>query len=686
MNSMTSPTLTEILHALQSLILLEVTMTRRTIRIASLMLCLLAWAGHVRAQEKVLTPELILTIRDLNDAQISPDGSRIVFQISRTRTAEEKPGASIPELWLVPAGGGEPVRFTTSEEGERAARWSPDGRTIAFLSRRPGSEHTQVYLISADGGEARHLTNAENSVAAFKWSPDGKWIAYTARDAKTKDEQQAERKGEDWTVTDRNYKHIRLYAIEVDSKKSHVVTTTDITVHDFDWSPDGRQLVVAAADTPTVDDSFMKLKLLTVQRSGGTPKLVSKTAGKLSQPRWSPDGKWIAWLGATAFNDSFAGSIFVAPASGGESENLTPNYDATAILLSWVPNQSNTLAFTAIERQDTRGYTLALPAKNRTLIPTGGLTLLGGLSFSRDGNRRAFAASTPSHPAEVFLVDASGSAPKRLTKLNPQLDRITLGQQEVVRWKSVDGLDIEGVIVKPIGYRAGRRYPVVMQAHGGPEGADLNGWLGSPGRWGQMLAARGFVTFYPNYRGSIGRGPKYAMADHRDLMGKEFQDMLAGIDHLVKLGIADANRIGVGGGSYGGYTSAWAATYASERFKAAIMWMGISNWHSMTGTSDIFLENSIVHWDAIMYDNYALYWERSPLAHIKRANTPTLIIHGAADPRVPIGQSQEMYTALKWKGVPVEFVTYPREGHGVVERAHQDDFMRRVIGWFEKYL
>lgn len=275
-----------------------------------------------------------------------------------------------------------------------------------------------------------------------------------------------------------------------------------------------------------------------------------------------------------------------------------------------------------------------------------------------------------------------------LTRLNPQLTDIQLGEQEEVKWKSTDGWEIEGVLVKPVGYRKGQRYPLVMQPHGGPESADLNGWYGTYSRWGQMLAGKGFAVFYPNYRGSIGRGPEFAMADHRDLMGKEFEDMVAGIEHLIKEGIADPERIGVGGGSYGGYTTAWAATYGSERFKAAVMWMGISNWISMTGTSDIFYENSTVHWNLMMYEenNYDIYWQRSPLAHIKKANTPTLIIHGAADPRVPPSQSQEMYTALKWKGVPVEYVSYPREGHGVSERAHQYDFMNRVAAWFEQYL
>jgi dipeptidyl aminopeptidase/acylaminoacyl peptidase len=668
------------------MIQVEVAMKRATTRVAVLILCLLVqvWTVTAAAQDNVLTPERILSIRQATDAQISPDGSRVMVQVTRSRTAEEKLGGAIQELWLVPAAGGELVRFTTNDEGDRSARWSPDGRTVAFLSRRTGNEFTQIYLMPVDGGEAQRLTTAENSVGSFKWSPDGKSIAFTVTDPKTKDEKDAEAKGRDWTVADANYKHTRLHAIEVASKNSHLVTTTALTVHDFDWSPSGDRLVVLTADTPTVDDSFMKLKIQTVPVGGGAPVLVSQTIGKLSQPRWSPDGNWIAWLGATELSDPYAGSVFLAPALGAAPENLSPNYEGTATWLAWKPGAPSTLAVVTVERQNTPAYTITLPAKTRTPLATGGVSLLGGLSFSRDGERIAFAASAPSHPFEAFAGAAAATG--RLTTLNPFLADVRLGDQEIVRWKSADGLEVEGIIVKPVGYQPGQRYPVVMQPHGGPEAADLNSWYGTYSRWGQMLAGRGFVTFYPNYRGSIGRGVRYSMADHRDLMGREFEDMLAGLDHLVTLGIADPNRIGVGGGSYGGYTSAWAATYGSERFKAAVMWMGISNWYSMTGTSDIFFENSTVHWNATMYDNYALYWNRSPLAHIDKARTPTLIVHGAVDPRVPIGQSQEMYTALKWKGVPVEFVTYPREGHGVTERAHQEDFMNRVLGWFEKHL
>jgi dipeptidyl aminopeptidase/acylaminoacyl peptidase len=659
---------------------------RRSVLLAPVLALILA--ASVAAQESVLTPDLILTIRQVTDAQIAPDGSRVALQVSRPRTADERPGGAIPEIWIVPATGGDPVRFTTNDEGDRAPQWSPDGRSLAFLSRRPGSEFTQVYVIPAAGGEARRLTSAANNVGSFKWSRDGSRVAYTVTDPKTKEEIDNERQGKDWTVVDRNYRHIRLHAIDVVSKKSHVVTQTDLTVHDYDWSPDGTQLVIASAPTPTVDDSFMRLSVQTVPAAGGKPALVTKTEGKLGHPRWSPDGKWIAWLGAIQLNDPFAGSVFVAPSGGGKAENLTPGWEGTGTWLGWLPGQGSTIAFVATERQDTKVYTLRVADRTRQLVDTGAVSILGGPSFTTDGRRLAYAASTPVHPNEAFTTAVGTPGANRLTTLNPQLKGIQFGAQEIVTWKARDGWHIEGILVKPVGYREGQRYPVIMQPHGGPESADLNSWYGTYSRWGQMLAGRGYAVFYPNYRGSIGRGPKFAMADHRDLMGGEFEDMLDGLDHLVKIGIADPNRIGVGGGSYGGYTSAWAATYGSERFKAAVMWMGISNWISMTGTADIFFENSAVHWDMMMYENnnYEMYWERSPLKHIQKANTPTLIIHGAVDPRVPIGQSEEMYTALKWKGVPVEFVRYPRAGHGVTERAHQEDFMHRVIGWFDKYV
>jgi len=653
----------------------------------SIALLVVAAAGQAR-QRAVLTPEIILGLAQAVDAQVSPDGSQVVYQVTRQRAAEDPPGGSRQELWLVPFAGGEARRLTAGDD--RSPRWSPDGTEVAFLGRRGDGAVTQVHLISLSGGDPRALTSAPAGVGSFRWSPDGRSVAYTHTDPQTDAEKRDVAAGRDWTVVDQNYKHTRLYRVDVETGRSELVTRADMTVIDYDWSPDGSQLIIGAARTPTVDDSFMGVRLHVVPSAGGVPEPFVSTEGKLTNPRWSPNGQWIAWLGATSVDDPYAGSVFVAPARGAapggpDRRNLMQEFEGTATWLGWDPGKPDTMTFTTAERQDARLYRQAAGATSPTPVAAPGLIVTGSPSLSNDGSRVAFVANSPAHPNEVFVVDGS-SAPRRLTTLNPQLREVALGAQEVVSWKAKDGWTIEGVLVKPVGFQAGRRYPLIVQPHGGPEGADPNGWSGTYSRWGQMLAGAGYLTLYPNYRGSIGRGVAFSKADHRDLMGAEFQDMLDGIDHLVAQGLADPDRVGIGGGSYGGYTSAWATTYASDRFKAAIPWMGISNWISMTGTSDIFLENSTVHWAIVMYDNYEKYWERSPLRYIDRAKTPTLIIHGAADPRVPPSQSLELYTALKWKGVPVEYVTYPREGHGVGERAHQEDFMKRVLAFFDRHV
>ncbi|MEK6572497.1 MAG: S9 family peptidase, partial [Bacteroidota bacterium] len=603
---------------------------------------------------------------------------------SRQRRDDEKPGAPWSELWMVSASGGSPYRFTYNDKSDRSPRWSPDGKWVAFISTRGEPERAQVYLIPSDGGEARQLTQAENSVGAFKWSPDGRTIAYTVQDPKTKEEQKAEKEGRDWTVADANYKHTRLYAINLSTQESWLVTKSDVSVWAFDWSPDGKKLVLVGSEKPLVDYQEMFSKLMVVDASGGQPTVIVKTEGKLENPAWSLDGKWIAYRGATSLNDPYAGSVFVVPATGGTPENVTKNYDGTATWIGWLP-KSNTIVFAPIERQSVALRSISLIDKKITPLLTQNI-ILAGASFSADGLKMALVANTPRHPNEVWVGETKKGQVTRITKFNPELEGLTLGEQEIVKWKGKDGWEIEGVLVKPVGYQSGRRYPAVLQAHGGPESADLNGWLGTYSRWAQLLAANGFAVLMPNYRGSIGRGAEFAKADHRDMMGKEFEDMVAGADYLIARGIADPDRIGIGGGSYGGYTAAWAATAGSKHFKASVMFMGIADQISKVGTTDIFWEGQLVHWDMILYDNFDFFWSRSPLKYIHNANTPTLILHGERDARVPIGQAHEMYNALKWKGVPTEFVTYPRAGHGLTEKAHQLNFMNRVLGWYTKYL
>jgi dipeptidyl aminopeptidase/acylaminoacyl peptidase len=644
-----------------------------------------------------LTPEMVVELKSVADAVISPYGEHIAYVLRVPRTAEEEKGADHQEIWLMSASGqSEPTRFITGPGDAWSPQWSPTGDEIAFLSDRgkQGDEDsdeggTQVYVISLSGGEARKLTDAETSVSSFKWSPDGKWIAYVASDPKTKEQKDAEKNGEDWTVVDKNLKPRRLWAVNVETLESHKVTGTDISVWDFNWAPEGDRLVISTTEEPRTDDSYMLKRLHLVPAAGGEPTLLCETEGKLGEPRWSPDGKYIAFRGAVSLNDPFDGSLFVVAMPSGKPVNLTPNLPASITSFRW--QNVKTLMFTAIEGTRTTLNTISVNGEGLRTVFAGD-PVFYNLSLSRDGQEAAVAASTPAHPSEVFLWKPGGlfrrgaGTMTKLTNVNPSLQDVELAAQEVVHWTSKDGLEIEGILMKPLDFQEGKRYPLVVQPHGGPEGACVNGWTTSWGRWSQLLASKGYVVFMPNFRGSIGRGVEFSKRDHKDLGGADFQDILDGIDYLIAQGLVDKDRVGIGGTSYGGYMSAWAATAHSDRFAAAIDHAGISNWISFTGTTDIPYEMCTVHWDFWVFDNADAAWERSPMAHLEAANTPLLICHGKADERVNPEQALQLYTALKYKGVETELVLYPRASHGFRERAQELDYMTRALKWFDDHL
>lgn len=658
---------------------------------------LLAWSG---AAAEGLTPEIAVDLKTVSSAVISPDGQYVAYTMRVPRTPDEEVGGDRYEIWVVSTFKRAFRAFVTGPGDAHAPEWSPDGRQIAFLSDRPSTDkdggddetemgETQVYGISISGGEARQLTRSATSVRRFMWSPDGTRIAYTASDPKTEEETKKEEAGEDWEVVDKNLKPIRLWSLDVEAREAHRVTTTDISVWDFGWAPDGARLVISATDLPRTDDSYMFKQLYTVPAAGGEPSQVCETWGKVGAPRWSPDGRSIAFRAAVSQNDPSVGTIFVVDAPSGEPRNITPDIQATVSSVRWLDGE--TLAFTAMEGTKTSLNTIKANGEGRKIIAEDGV-VFHDFSFSSNFKQAAVVANSPSHPNELFLWTRGGILSRgvgnmeRLTFSNPSLDGIELAPQEVVRWTSVDGVEIEGLLIKPLGYAEGTRYPLVVQVHGGPEGVYLDGWNTAYTRWSQCLAAKGYVVLMPNFRGSIGRGVQFCTSDHGDLGGLDFQDILSGVDYLVSKGMVDAGRVGIGGSSYGGFISALAATAYSDRFAAAVDHAGISNWYSFTGTTDIPYEMCLTHWNFWIYENPELVWERSPIAHVGKANTPTLIVHGAADHRVDSGQGWELYTALKVKGVETELVLYPREGHGFGERAHRLDYMRRALAWYDRYL
>lgn len=635
-------------------------------------------------QQKGVTPEMVVNFERVSQVSLDPTGQWIAFVKSVPRSEKDGPGGSFSEIWMVSTKGGEPKQYTSKPVSAYSVSWSPDGKSINFLSRR--KEHnanTQVYQMRIDGGEATALTHHKSSVGSYQWSPDGTMISFLATDPATAEEKKAKKAGQDWKVADENFKFRRLWVMDVMSGESHKVYKNDLNTWSYAWSPDSKTFAIQTTETTLIDDSYMYRKIHTVPVAGGEPTILCKTEGKLGNMVYSPDGSKLAFMSAVSLNDPIAQSVFVVSASGGMAKNITENYEATANWITWLDNKDLLVAST--ERQQSSLSRLsASDGKMKKIINTG--PIMQSLSVQAKKGLFAAVAHTPQHPQEAFIGKLKDGKLTRLTNHNAGLADITLGKQEVIEWTAKDGMSIEGVLTFPVDYQQGQRYPLVLQIHGGPEGVSLNGWNTRSGYPVQVLAASGYMVLEPNYRGSAGRGVAYSKADHDDLGGSEFDDVLAGVDALIEKGLVDPDRVGTGGWSYGGYFSAWAATQHSPRFKASVVAAGISNWISFNGTTDIPHEMSLVHWNSYWYDQRDLHWKRSPLYHIQKAKTPTLVVHGMSDARVHPGQGIELYTALKHKNVPTKLVLYPRQPHGLRDKAHQLDFIKRVVAWFDQYL
>jgi len=648
----------------------------------AILLLWLALAAH--AQQQTLTPEMVVSLKSASSVTIDPTEKNIAYILRTPRGAEEETGGAFTELFVMPASGGAAKQFTFKPNGVSSPQWSPDGKWIYFTARRKElDEHNEVYRIPVDGGEAEQVSKSSNGVRQYLLSPDGKWLAYAMSDAQTASDKNAAKLGNDANTVDKTFKHHRLYVQAVGSSEAKAISG-ERSVWDFDWSPDASQLVFQASATPRTDDSYMFKQIFVVGREGGAaPKTLTETKGKLGNLAWSPDGKLIAFNAGVDETDPAAGSIFVVPASGGAAKNLSENYEGTVLWVDWL--DAATLVFTATERSHTALNTMPATGGAKKAIIASGYAFANA-STTADGKTFALAMNAFNHTSEAFVGNFATKKVTRLTSTNPELDQIKFSGAKEISWKAKDGLEITGLLMLPLDYQTGKKYPCIAQIHGGPESAYVEGWTTNYVTWSELLAAAGYVVFSPNYRGSTGRGVAYAKADHKDLGGKEFEDVLDGLDFLAQQGYVDLERVGIGGFSYGGYFSAWAATRHTEHFKAASMGAGIANWLSFTGTSDIPKENSMVHWNLDVYKNMPLVWDRSPMAHVEKSQTALLISHGDKDDRVPLGQGWEIYTAMKLLNKTVEFDIYPREAHGFGERNHQLFSIKRNLEWFEKYV
>jgi dipeptidyl aminopeptidase/acylaminoacyl peptidase len=630
-------------------------------------------------------------LRSVTAAAISPSGLWVAYVLRVQRTPYE--GEDGPGWTELHVAGPEPGRsrpFITGEVNISQVRWTPDDRGISFVSKRGSGEKIKkaLWVIPIDGGEGLKVVQHDEDIREYTWSPNGKRVAFLATEKMGEKKEKLSEKGFKAEVYEEDLRPVRVWIAKL--KEGEVVKEArmldlDGSASELHWSPAGDRLAVALQPTSLIDDRYMKRKAHVVDPESGAVRAKLDNPGKLGEVAWSPDGGRIALISAADYNDPNAGRLMIASSEGGPLTDLLPGYEGDIVSIAF--KDDDTIAFVAHQGvQSLFGTIEADGSGRRTIVPAGG-PILRDCTLSRDGRKAMFVADSPAHTGEVFVMSVGEAAPVRWTDSNPWLADVELAPQEVVTYRARDGLEIEGLLVRPLNESKGKRHPLIVVVHGGPEAHHSNGWLTSYSRPGQFAAARGYAVFYPNYRGSTGRGVDFSKLDQADYAEEEFNDLVDGADHLIEAGLVDRDKVGVTGVSYGGFASAWCATALSEHFAASVMLAGITDHVSMFGTSDIPNEWFAVHARRWPWDHWDWYRERSPVYHVEKARTPILILHGKDDTRVNPGQSMTLYRYLKTLGnVPVRLVFYPGEGHGNRKAATRLDYSMRLMRWMDHYL
>lgn len=665
-------------------------------RSAAVLVLAVACALPASAQQRPVTIDDILAMKAVGSPAVSPDGTQVLYTV-RAWEAEKDRMEARTRIWAVAASGGPARQLTYGERGDTQPQWSPDGRYISFVSARGAGSgedapKPQIHVMRADGGEAWKLTDAKEGVASYAWAPDSARLAYVTTEPRSSDEEAAIRRRDDERVFEGDFRHQHIWTIDLQTRTATAVSAgRAYTVSGApSWAPDGTRLVFSAKPTTMLRDSRSDVYIADL--SPVSVRKISTNAGADSSPRWSPDGATIAWVAeptdAKPLGDgtlpSYIGNghlILFDVARGVLRDVSSADFDVDVTAPQWSAD-SRTIHFVAGRRAYREVFSVDVASGNYSQL-TRGKTLAYG-SRSRDGRVVAVTMDTPQLPDEVYVTDGTFASFRRLTDTNPDTSRFALGETEVITWTSTDGVEVEGVLLKPVGYTAGKRYPTLVVAHGGPAGAFLNDYRVGGLEGGQYWAGQGWAVFYPNPRGSSNYGEKFLRANINDWGGGDYRDIMSGVDALVTRGIADPDRLAHIGWSYGGYMTAWVITQ-TNRFKAAMVGAGLTNMVSMYGTNDI--PNVLVTYFGgyPSAETTPLYAARSAMTFVDRVQTPTLILHGANDERVPTGQAYELFRALKDRGRPTELVFYPREGHGISEYYHQKDRLTRIHEWVTRY-
>jgi dipeptidyl aminopeptidase/acylaminoacyl peptidase len=631
------------------------------------------------------TPDTTFKVKRVGPVVPSPEGTRIAFVVGEALMEGDK-SEWISQIHIASADGSGSFQLTRGDKSSTNPQWSPDGEWIAFTSSR-GDTKSNLFRIRLAGGEAEQVTSEKGSVGAFEWAPDGKSIAFSMAEPKTDAEDKAAKEKRDARVVDENEKRNALYVISVEKnadgkRPSTRLTGAEMHVTGFDWAPDSKTIVFSHARNTKV---FQPNDISTVSATGGASTVLVATPGDESNPLYSPDGRSLAY---TAGDDpqtwALTTAVRVVPASGGTSRALAKTFDEQPSVAGWTADGRG-LYIT--ETHGTIGRLSLLPIDGGAPVP------ISGQDFSVSGivlNRTATAAGLVTQRADkapepyvTRISDAKSFAPKQVASVQT-LPSVT-AKTEVIRWKSTDGLDVEGLLTYPTGYERGRKTPLLVIVHGGPTGVFTQSYIGSPGPYPiAVFVDRGYAVLRVNPRGSSGYGRKFRYANYQDWGGGDYKDIMTGVDHVISMGVADPDRLGIMGWSYGGYMTSWVITQ-TKRFRAASVGAGVTNLMSFTGTADIpgFVPD---YFGGEFWDVFDRWRSHSAMFNIKGVTTPTLIQHGEQDLRVPISQGYELYNALVRQKVETKMVVYPRQPHGIQEPKLVKDAMERNLEWFDRWI
>ena len=666
-------------------------------------------------QQPLPTPRAIIVddefnIKNVDDPQISADGAWVAYTVETEALKTDK---SHTQIWMVPSAGGDAVAMTVDDETSTHPRWSPDGKYLAFLSGRNDGK-TQIYLLNRQGGEAQKMTDTVQDVEDFAWSPDSKKMVLVLRDPKPEEVEEAKEKskddsGDDSTdkgsdskksktpkpyVVDRylfkvdevgylDRRRTHLYVFDIATKKMTQVTSGDFDDQSPVWSPDGRWLAFSSKRTLPDPDRNYDSNIFVVAADntdqGEHLTQITTNAGAEAEPAWSSDGKWITYVTQLdpKLLDYATKHVAISPATGGAAKVLTKVFDRMASTPRFSPD-GKFIYFIADDDGTQNLCKVPVAGGDVTRVISGRL-MLYAYTVAKNGAVAA-AITTPERPVEVFTLNADGGEPKRITQTNDALmAQLKLTMPEYVSFKSKDGTLVHGYLYKPLDYVAGKKYPAILRPHGGP----VWSYYAEFTHLAQLFAANGYVVLFPNPRGSTGRGEDYAKAIFADWGNKDFRDDMAMVDYAIAQGLADPEKLGVGGWSYGGISTDFIITQTT-RFKAAISGAGATKFDSMYGHDQYVLDYETElgrPWEKRdVWDHVSMYWK------VANVTTPTLFMGGEVDWNVPILGGEQMYQSLKSLGKETELVVYPGEYHGFKTPTHLKDRLERYLSWYAHYV